>query len=549
MKKILLLLCLSLSTIASAQIDYGTPVANNGSTSQNGRAPQGATRYARSIWIVTAAEMAAAGFVTGDVIQGIGFNYSVAQAPATSASFTVYMQNTADATNLKSTTWATAITGMTTVHNSTINIPAAVGTFDIPFTGGSPFTYTGGGLYIAFDQSNATGALATTPSTALCLNTLVGGLKGAINDTAAPTTVAASNFRPETRLAKIVSCVRPGTVSISASTETTGTLNWVAATTAPGVGYEYYVTSSATPPTSATPATGSVGATVYTAEATGLMAGTVYYAYVRSRCNATDVSAWTAATTFSTTFAPAAVPYAYGFEVDGGWTLFNAGAGNNWGLFAASAAGVIPTAAEGNNYAGYQYNAAAPANAWLFSRRISMNAGVTYDIAFKYRVASATYPEGLIVKIGNDATVAAQTTELFSNTSITTTTWTQATASFTAPTTGSYNVGFNCVSAADMYLLAVDDFAVTLNLSNEKFTSNTLTVHPNPSNGIINISNSADVLLSNIAVMDINGRTVKNVSLNNVSEAQINISDLSAGVYMMNISSDQGTVTKKIVKN
>ncbi|WP_407934909.1 T9SS type A sorting domain-containing protein, partial [Flavobacterium lindanitolerans] len=33
------------------------------------------------------------------------------------------------------------------------------------------------------------------------------------------------------------------------------------------------------------------------------------------------------------------------------------------------------------------------------------------------------------------------------------------------------------------------------------------------------------------------------------SSAQVNISDLSAGVYMMNINSDQGSVTKKIIKN
>ncbi len=95
----------------------------------------------------------------------------------------------------------------------------------------------------------------------------------------------------------------------------------------------------------------------------------------------------------------------------------------------------------------------------------------------------------------------------------------------------------------------VDNIRVATSLSTDKFNTNTLSVFPNPSNGIVNISNSETALLNNVSVMDINGRTVKNVQLSDVSEAQINISDLSAGVYMMNISSDQGTITKKIVKN
>ena len=47
-------------------------------------------------------------------------------------------------------------------------------------------------------------------------------------------------------------------------------------------------------------------------------------------------------------------------------------------------------------------------------------------------------------------------------------------------------------------------------------------------------------------VTDINGRTVKTVS-GNVS--QINVSDLNAGVYFMNIETNEGTAVKKIVKN
>ena len=51
------------------------------------------------------------------------------------------------------------------------------------------------------------------------------------------------------------------------------------------------------------------------------------------------------------------------------------------------------------------------------------------------------------------------------------------------------------------------------------------------------------------SITDLNGRTVQSVKFNNVNTAQVNISGLSAGMYLMNIASDHGNVTKKIIKN
>ena len=176
-----------------------TVLLNDGSTSGNARAPQTRNRFERSVYLIKATELAAAGYTSGSSPTTIGWNYQTG-GTAGSAPLIVYMQNTADTTNLKSTTWATAITGMTMVHNATTALPAAAGPFDITLTGGSPFTYTGGGLYVAFDWGNYTGTLGTT-TVVWCNSTgLVNGLLGAQSNTSAPTTLAASSFRPETRL-------------------------------------------------------------------------------------------------------------------------------------------------------------------------------------------------------------------------------------------------------------------------------------------------------------------------------------------------------------
>lgn len=102
----------------------------------------------------------------------------------------------------------------------------------------------------------------------------------------------------------------------------------------------------------------------------------------------------------------------------------------------------------------------------------------------------------------------------------------------------------------DQYAMQLDNIKVTSDGTagvNEVLASK-LSVYPNPANSVINISNAENILVNGIEIVDLNGRTVKSAKYDGI-EAQINISDLSAGMYLMNISSDKGTTTKKIMKN
>ena len=184
-----------------------TPLVNDASTSGIERAPNLRNRFGRAHYLILASEMAAAGITNGTKFSSIGWNFQTAPGLSGSGPLIVYMQNTADTTNLKSNTWSNAITGMTIVHNATTNIPNVTGTFDITLSLGSAFTYTGGALYVAFDAQYPVGTLSTT-TVIWCNSTgLASGLHGAQSNTAAPTTVAASNFRPETRLAPSVATI------------------------------------------------------------------------------------------------------------------------------------------------------------------------------------------------------------------------------------------------------------------------------------------------------------------------------------------------------
>lgn len=78
--------------------------------------------------------------------------------------------------------------------------------------------------------------------------------------------------------------------------------------------------------------------------------------------------------------------------------------------------------------------------------------------------------------------------------------------------------------------------------------ANVISLYPNPANDLLNIRMS-NASLTSIEIVDINGRTVNSMALNNVSDVQVNVSDLSAGIYMINIYSDNNKTTKKFVKN
>lgn len=104
-------------------------------------------------------------------------------------------------------------------------------------------------------------------------------------------------------------------------------------------------------------------------------------------------------------------------------------------------------------------------------------------------------------------------------------------------------------SANDADSASVDDVVISGTLGVKDALASSFRTFPNPVNNVITISNDDSILLTDVRVTDINGRTIKTINANNVSELQINVSDLSSGVYFLNINSDSGSTVKKIVKN
>ena len=75
---------------------------------------------------------------------------------------------------------------------------------------------------------------------------------------------------------------------------------------------------------------------------------------------------------------------------------------------------------------------------------------------------------------------------------------------------------------------------------------NQVSLYPNPASTLINIE-LEDITASKVTILDMNGRKLQSVNILDKKTA-INISNLISGIYLMQITTDKGMVTKKIVK-
>lgn len=95
-------------------------------------------------------------------------------------------------------------------------------------------------------------------------------------------------------------CFEPTNIITSSITSNSATLNWTPSAPAPANGYEYYISTSNTPPINSTSPSGSVGAGITSVLINGLLPSTIYYVWVRGNCSSNDKSIWSIGETFNT---------------------------------------------------------------------------------------------------------------------------------------------------------------------------------------------------------------------------------------------------------
>ena len=71
---------------------------------------------------------------------------------------------------------------------------------------------------------------------------------------------------------------------------------------------------------------------------------------------------------------------------------------------------------------------------------------------------------------------------------------------------------------------------------------------PNPVNEVLRISLNEELNLQSVDVMDLTGRMIRNIPLQE-GQTEVELSDLTTGAYIIRLEAEEGTLTKKILKN
>ncbi len=149
--------------------------------------------------------------------------------------------------------------------------------------------------------------------------------------------------------------------------------------------------------------------------------------------------------------------YSNDFSSISGWTIADAnGDRNPWYASTSTNAPNNPNSGQHGRY----FSNAAAANDWLFSPGFALEAGHTYTVTFDYGARRTGSPERLGVYAGSANSVAAMTTQLFNNDSVTNTSWAHGSGVFSPAADGAYYIGFHAYSNANMRELAVDNLVV-----------------------------------------------------------------------------------------
>lgn len=344
-------------------------------------------------------------------------------------------------------------------------------------------------------------------------------------------------------------CLAPTNVILSNMTSATVDAAWTAPASAPGMGYDIYYSTNSTPPTSTSvPNLTGITANPYTIQ--GLSSATTYYIWVRSRCSATDQSAWTNIASALTLCAPVT-------------TL-----SENFDSYGTAAFTSLPCwgrVQTGNGATNTNGNGAMSGTRHILQRSIAVgdvtiailpelsniNAG-THTLKFNAYCGVANTGKLEVGYMTNPAD--ASTFTLIQQLNIINTSY--------APTTGTseYSVNIPNTVPAGARLAIRNTFA--LSGSSQYFWDNIswaptvvlgvsdisakqdIVIYPNPFTDTITIS--GDVQLQSVVVYDLSGKMIKEFR---GSEKTISLHSLTSGVYMVKLNMKNGSSkTVKAVK-
>ena len=184
------------------------------------------------------------------------------------------------------------------------------------------------------------------------------------------------------------------------------------------------------------------------------------------------------------------------------------------------------------------------ADDWLFSTCLSLDAGKYYAVKFLTKVALSTYPESLELFIGTNAYSGAMTTSIKDLSYIDTENYVVVYDSFSVAQTGTYYLGWHVYSAADNFMLFIDDIVIDESVGIEEAPKTiNLNIYPNPAKDVLFVKASYNI--KNIKFYNALGQLLMTKIVDD-NFIKISTTNFDKGIHYIQIDSDEDIVTRKV---
>ncbi|MFD2434034.1 BspA family leucine-rich repeat surface protein [Mesonia maritima] len=110
---------------------------------------------------------------------------------------------------------------------------------------------------------------------------------------------------------------------------------------------------------------------------------------------------------------------------------------------------------------------------------------------------------------------------------------------------GTYSVTLKATNTGGSNILTKSNYIEVKQLSVKTELNKQITIYPNPTKNILNIEIKNHQEIEKIKVYNIEGVTLQIIQEN---RKQLNVENLSAGIYFIKITTDRGVVTKRLIK-
>jgi len=282
-----------------------------------------------------------------------------------------------------------------------------------------------------------------------------------------------------------------------------------------------------------------------------LQPDTDYKYWVRSDCGNGQYGAWIGPKRFKTNCNPVTeLPWTEGFEnattpdFPACWTKEN-------GDFATSDATTYNTAYTGTKYLRNSY---AANNEFIWTPGFTLQANTAYD--FSAFVQGDGFDNWTVAMFSNNSTTSAGATQLGQEYQVpgngnvlAIQPYAEMQRTFTPTSTGIYYfaIRVNDDTTAFPWYVAFDNFSVkpSAPLANRDFSVSSFQAYPNPVIDFLTIS--YDQHISEVAIFNLLGQLVKTKKIE-ATKGQLDMSDLSAGSYLVKLTAGNQSKTIKIIK-